>query len=98
MKVVQLTCNQPVTVRFCLGAPSTLAVGREFESLQRHHFEEDMKQFLLVPVVIAVLCAVGWIMNLVTIYHSDFNQLTGQLIVRLIGVIFVPVGSVIGYF
>lgn len=43
------------------------------------------------------VCAYGWIMNIVTIAHSNFNDLTGLLILRLVGIFIAPLGVVLGY-
>lgn len=42
--------------------------------------------------------AIGWIMNIVTIAHSNFSDLTGMLILRVIGIFVAPLGSVLGWF
>lgn len=54
---------------------------------------------------IAALCAIaiwfafvyGWICNIVSLYHSSFDTITGQLVLRVIGIFVVPLGSVMGY-
>ena len=48
---------------------------------------------------LAILCAAayGWVMNIVQLYHSSFSEITGQLILRVIGIFVAPLGSVMGY-
>jgi hypothetical protein len=49
-----------------------------------------------VGVVIAALC--GWVMNIITIAHSNFNDITGMLVLRVVGIFVAPLGAVLGFF
>ena len=51
----------------------------------------------LVWLAIVVAAAYGWVMNIVQLYHSSFSEITGQLILRVIGIFVAPLGSVMGY-
>lgn len=39
----------------------------------------------------------GWVLNIITLYHSDFSHLTGKLVLRACGVILIPLGGVLGF-
>jgi hypothetical protein len=53
---------------------------------------------LLIYVALGIAGAVGWVMNLVDIANSSFSDITGMLVLRIIGVFIVPLGAVLGYF
>jgi hypothetical protein len=46
--------------------------------------------------VIAAICY-GWIANIITIAHSNFNDITGLLVLRVVGIFIAPIGAVLGY-
>ena len=48
-----------------------------------------------VAFVIALIA--GWVMNIITIAHSSFNDITGMLILRVVGIFVAPLGSILGY-
>mgnify|MGYP003341023507 CR=1 FL=1 len=50
-----------------------------------------------VWLAIVVAATYGWVMNIVQLYHSSFSEITGQLILRVIGIFVAPLGSVMGY-
>jgi hypothetical protein len=39
----------------------------------------------------------GWVNNIITIYESNFNLISGQLILRIVGVFVAPLGAVMGW-
>lgn len=41
---------------------------------------------------------VGWIMNIVAIFHMNFTTITGELVLRVIGIFMAPLGSIMGLF
>lgn len=49
--------------------------------------------------VLALLGAafIGWIMNIVTIFHTAGDPITGMFIVRCIGIIVGPIGAILGW-
>jgi len=53
----------------------------------------------LIAAVISftVGVAYGWGMNIVQILNSDFGLITGELVIRLFGVIIFPIGVIMGY-
>jgi hypothetical protein len=44
-----------------------------------------------------ILAGFGWAMNIVEIFNSNFEPFTGELAVRLIGVVVFPIGVIMGY-
>lgn len=51
----------------------------------------------LVWLAIVVAATYGWVMNIVHLYYSNFNDITGILILRVVGIFIAPLGSVMGY-
>lgn len=49
-------------------------------------------------IVVFLAGAYGWIINLVTVFHSNYDHITGLLVVRVVGVIVAPIGAILGYF
>jgi len=52
---------------------------------------------ILLSVAVAGGAVIGWVNNVVVVAHSDFNNINGELIVRVVGIPMVPVGSVMGW-
>lgn len=51
----------------------------------------------LVYLGIAGTLAVGWVFNVMSIWHSIDNPVTAKFILRCIGVFVFPVGGILGY-
>jgi hypothetical protein len=51
----------------------------------------------LLILVVAILGFAGWAMNIMTIAGSSFNDLTGLLILRVVGIFIAPMGAVLGW-
>jgi hypothetical protein len=41
--------------------------------------------------------AVGWVRNIIAVTHSDFNNIDGELVVRVVGIPMVPIGAIMGW-
>jgi len=54
---------------------------------------------VLLGFAIIIACILGWVLNIVAIAHSnfDFSNITGMIVLRIIGVFLAPLGSVLGY-
>jgi hypothetical protein len=39
----------------------------------------------------------GWVLNIIDIFNSSFSEITGILVLRVIGVFIAPLGAVLGY-
>lgn len=50
-----------------------------------------------ITIVFIVLC-IGWVLNLIEIVSTFSGPLTGMLIARLVGVLAMPLGGILGYF
>lgn len=50
----------------------------------------------LIALSLVGLAAYGYVMNIITILHS--NAFTAGLIVRVIGIFLAPIGAIAGYF
>jgi hypothetical protein len=51
-----------------------------------------------IYLIVGLAGVVGWVMNIVDIANSDFDNITGMLVIRVIGVFVPPLGAVLGYF
>lgn len=54
-----------------------------------------MKLLVLIALIGAV--GYGWIANIVILAHSNFDHLTGLLILRVCGIFIAPIGSILGF-
>ena len=54
--------------------------------------------YVLLPALLAVGGGIGWFRNVIKVVHSDFNDINGELVVRVIGIPVAPLGSVAGWF
>lgn len=63
-------------------------------------FEEWISVFDLrfsTALTIAFLGFVGWVLNISKIVGSDFTQVNGLLVARIIGAFVAPLGAVLGF-
>jgi hypothetical protein len=44
-----------------------------------------------------IAAIVGWVMNIVALYHMTFGTITGEMVLRCVGIFVAPIGSVMGY-
>jgi hypothetical protein len=56
-----------------------------------------MRTILLIQFLVVLATLGGWIANIVKLCGSDFDPLTGMVVLRVIGVIVAPLGAVLGY-
>ncbi len=54
--------------------------------------------FGIVWLAIAVTLLIGWVINIVELVAMPFTPVTIEMIVRIVGVVFVPLGALMGYF
>jgi hypothetical protein len=52
---------------------------------------------VLVYLGLLIAGTYGWCSNIVTIFHSNFNDLTGVLVLRVVGIFVAPIGAVLGF-
>jgi len=62
------------------------------------------KGYTLVELVIALFTfavaiggSYGWVMNIVKVFCSSFDPITGQVVLRVVGIFMPPIGAVMGY-
>ena len=62
------------------------------------------KGFTVIELAIAIVvlvaipaCIYGWVHNIYLLWHSSFTPLTGQVVIRAVGVFLAPLGIVMGY-
>ncbi len=58
------------------------------------------KGFTVIELVIFLVVAVGawgWVWNIVKIFGSSFDPLTGVVILRCIGIFMAPLGCIMGF-
>lgn len=51
--------------------------------------------FILLFLVAVIL---GWIMNIVDLFHQSFDPLTAVAVLRVVGIFVPPLGAVMGWF
>ena len=52
----------------------------------------------VIGVVVILGLLIGWVRNIVIVSQSDFGEVTGFLVVRIIGILVAPIGAVLGWF
>jgi hypothetical protein len=52
---------------------------------------------LAVYTLVFAIMGYGWIRNVVIVSESDFKNIDGRMVVRVIGIPVVPIGIVMGY-
>ena len=52
---------------------------------------------ILLSVVVAGGAVIGWVRNIAAVAHSDFHNINGELVVRVVGIPMAPVGAVMGW-
>lgn len=53
---------------------------------------------VMVAIIAAVpACLYGWINNIIILWGSSFDPLTGPVILRVVGIFLAPLGVVMGY-
>ena len=51
----------------------------------------------IVGIVGAILLTIGWVMNIVTLFHHANDPVTVMTILRAVGIFVAPLGGVLGY-
>lgn len=49
-------------------------------------------------IMVVLLMGIGWVMNIVEVFGSNFSVITGELILRVIGIFLPFIGGVVGWF
>lgn len=53
---------------------------------------------VLIPFLFWLAIVVGWVMNIVAIFHINLSAIDMLGVLRLIGIFVAPLGSVLGLF
>jgi len=48
-------------------------------------------------LVFLAAAAAGWVMNIIAIFTGSFEPVTGEMVVRIIGVFLAPIGAIMGW-
>jgi len=53
----------------------------------------------IVPIYLLIVLAggTGWVKNIIAVAHSDFSNINGELVLRVIGIPMAPLGAIIGW-
>lgn len=52
--------------------------------------------FLIFQLALIFAVAIGWVLNIVNIFKSDF-ELTGIFVLQVVGIFIPPLGAIMGY-
>ncbi len=58
--------------------------------------EPGLAYYLTILAIWAVMGA-GWILNIMSLWHSMDNPVTAKMIVRIAGIFVFPLGAILGY-
>jgi small-conductance mechanosensitive channel len=53
--------------------------------------------FALALLVVGPACVFGWVNNIIKLAHTSFEPITGIAVLRVVGILVVPLGCVLGY-
>jgi hypothetical protein len=76
---------------------------RRIPAMPNHNKSDDTAALIgaglaaLLAVTIAAGSAVGWVRNVIVVTRSDFHNIDGELVVRVVGIPMAPVGAVMGW-
>lgn len=52
----------------------------------------------LIVLVLILASITGWVLNIIDVAGSNFGEITGLLVLRVIGIFLAPLGAVLGLF
>lgn len=52
---------------------------------------------LLVYLLVVAVCCIGWIMNIINLFNTKNFELSGVIILQIVGIFLAPLGVVMGY-
>lgn len=58
---------------------------------------DALKLWRRFVIMVGLIIMWGYVLNVITIYNSSFNSITGELILRIIGLFIAPLGGIMGY-
>jgi hypothetical protein len=54
-----------------------------------------MKNISIAIIVVYLICAIGWVLNLIAI--ADATAFSGMVVLRAVGIFIAPLGAVLGF-
>lgn len=51
----------------------------------------------LMLVGVGIAAVAGWVINILEVFGSNFSVITGELVLRVVGIFIPPIGAVMGY-
>ena len=51
----------------------------------------------LVVLLVGLAGVVGWVTNIVKLFGSSFDPITGEVVLRAVGIFIAPLGAVMGF-
>jgi hypothetical protein len=73
---------------------------RKFSNINKRNkfnlFFWIIESFFNFYAILGIVLIVGWIMNVIDLIGMPINPITMEIILRLLGLIFVPLGSFMG--
>lgn len=52
----------------------------------------------LLTLIVYIAALIGWVWNIVKIFHIVDDPITGVFILRVVGIFVAPLGAILGYF
>lgn len=52
---------------------------------------------LLAYLLVVAVCCIGWIMNIINLFNTKNFELSGIVILQIVGIFLAPLGVVMGY-
>ncbi len=59
--------------------------------------DEPGLAYYLTIISIWVVMLAGWVLNIMSLWHSIDNPVTAKMIVRIAGIFVFPLGAILGY-
>lgn len=53
---------------------------------------------IIAVLVLNVLAAVGWILNIISLMSMELLPITGFVVLKIIGIFLFPIGAIVGWF
>ena len=53
--------------------------------------------FIFIYIALAIVSLAGWIWNIVKLSDLGLDPLTGEVVIRVVGIFVAPLGAVMGY-
>jgi hypothetical protein len=57
-----------------------------------------VKAIALFYLMLVLSVGIGWVLNIVDLFSMSFSTLTGEVVLRVVGVFIPPLGAILGWF